>query len=113
LSVVLGISRLSRGSGPGALNWDLLPAGANSYGQLGLGDAVSRGVAEEGGDMGSSLPAVNLGTGLTVTAVTTANRYACALVDGPSFSGRVKCWGERGLAPGSRGSRSSGRGSDG
>ena len=53
--------------------------------------------------MGSSLPAVNLGTGLTVTAVTTANRYACALVDGPSFTGRVKCWGERGLAPGRAG----------
>ncbi|HEX5100735.1 MAG TPA: DUF4215 domain-containing protein [Polyangiaceae bacterium] len=61
--------------------------GSNSYGQLGLGDTVTRG--DNPSEMGDSLPAVELGTGRTAVAIATGESYSCALLD----SGEVKCWG--------------------
>ena len=61
--------------------------GMNAAGQLGLGDTLARGDA--GGEMGANLPAVDLGTGRTATAIAAGTRHACALLD----EGSVKCWG--------------------
>ena len=61
--------------------------GVNSTGELGLGDTDDRG--DNAGEMGSSLPAVDLGTGRTATAITGAWNHYCALLD----NGAVKCWG--------------------
>ena len=61
--------------------------GANSSGQLGLGDTDTRGDAP--GEMGDALPYVDLGTGRTATAVAAGNSHACARLD----DGRIKCWG--------------------
>ena len=61
--------------------------GENGEGQLGLGFTADMG--DGGADMGDSLPAVNLGTGRTATAVTTGANHTCALLD----SGALKCWG--------------------
>jgi hypothetical protein len=61
--------------------------GDNGYGALGTGDSKNRGVVV--GDMGNSLPTVNLGTGRTAKIVS-AGRYAtCAILDDDT----VKCWG--------------------
>jgi alpha-tubulin suppressor-like RCC1 family protein len=62
--------------------------GWNVIGQLGLGDTDDRGEAP--GDMGDSLPAVALGTGRTVVAVTTGITHTCARLD----DGSLKCWGQ-------------------
>src|SRR5436309_1270185 len=69
--------------------------GANSSGQLGLGDVAARG--DGAGEMGDSLPAVALGTGRTATAVTAGSSNTCALLDNAS----VKCWALRTSRPGS------------
>ena len=61
--------------------------GANALGQLGLGDTADRGDAA--GEMGNSLPTVNLGSGRTATAITAGTDFTCALLD----NGNVKCWG--------------------
>jgi alpha-tubulin suppressor-like RCC1 family protein len=61
--------------------------GRNSSGQLGYGDTADRGDAA--GEMGSNLPAVDLGTGRTATAVAAGAAHTCALLD----DGHVKCWG--------------------
>ncbi len=61
--------------------------GLNNYGQLGLGDMLSRG--DDPGEMGDSLPLVDLGTGQVVAAVTAGNAHTCALLEG----GLIKCWG--------------------
>ena len=61
--------------------------GYNFFGQLGLGDTADRGDAP--GEMGASLPAVDLGVGRTVTSVSAGTEHACALLD----DGTVKCWG--------------------
>jgi alpha-tubulin suppressor-like RCC1 family protein len=61
--------------------------GHNAEGQLGLGDTSDRGVAP--GQMGESLPSVNLGTGRTAKAVVVGSAHSCALLDNAS----VKCWG--------------------
>ncbi len=84
--------------------------GRNDYGQLGLGDTESRGNAP--GQMGDNLPAVDLGTGRTATAITNGDLRTCALLD----DGTIKCWGrnesgnlglgdtaDRGDAPGEMG----------
>lgn len=84
--------------------------GVNSFGQLGLGDANTRGA--NAGDMGDALPYVNLGAGRTALSVTMGFRHTCALVD----NGKIKCWGDnvdaqlglgdknvRGAAPGDMG----------
>src|SRR5205823_3943102 len=62
--------------------------GANSEGQLGLGDTSARG--DDPGEMGDSLPAVDLGTGRTAVAIDSGNIHTCALLDDTS----VKCWGQ-------------------
>ncbi len=61
--------------------------GENNYGQLGLGDRTDRG--DGTGEMGDSLPAVNLGTGRTAKAISTGDNHNCALLD----NNKVKCWG--------------------
>lgn len=61
--------------------------GSNTYGALGLGDVSHRGDAA--GEMGNSLPAVNLGTGRTATAIAAGVGHACAILD----DGTLKCWG--------------------
>jgi len=61
--------------------------GNNNNGQLGLGDNKDRGDAS--GEMGENLPAVDLGTGRTATAIAASRDHMCALLDDKS----VKCWG--------------------
>ena len=62
--------------------------GNNGSGQLGLGDTNARGDAP--GEMGNSLPAVDLGTGRLAVAVSAGNAFTCALLDNAT----VKCWGD-------------------
>ena len=61
--------------------------GGNSSGQLGLGDTQDRG--DDPGEMGDSLPYVNLGTGRTALYITAGESHTCAVLD--NF--RLKCWG--------------------
>ena len=61
--------------------------GLNEAGQLGLGDTATRG--DGANEMGDNLPAVDLGTGRTATAIATGEDHTCALLD----NGSVKCWG--------------------
>ncbi len=61
--------------------------GNNAFGQLGLGDTDTRG--DESGEMGNSLPAIDLGSGQTATRLAAGGRHSCALLD----NGNVKCWG--------------------
>lgn len=65
--------------------------GSNTFGVLGLGVFGDRG--SEGGQMGDRLPAVDLGTDRTATAVALGSSHTCALLDG----GDVKCWGIGGV----------------
>jgi alpha-tubulin suppressor-like RCC1 family protein len=62
--------------------------GQNNRGQLGLGDTDDRGGAP--GEMGDSLPPVNLGTGKTATAITAGHHHTCARLSDDT----VTCWGE-------------------
>ncbi len=61
--------------------------GRNDRGQLGIGDTSNRGDAP--GEMGDNLPAVSLGTGLTVDSLVMGELHGCALFT----NGTVKCWG--------------------
>ncbi len=61
--------------------------GLNNRGQLGLGDTQSRG--DGPGEMGATLPAVNLGPGRTALQLTAGDAHTCARLD----DGSVKCWG--------------------
>jgi alpha-tubulin suppressor-like RCC1 family protein len=61
--------------------------GGNGAGQLGLGDTSDRGNSP--GEMGTNLPAVSLGTGRTVDAVSLGNAHVCARLD----NDQVRCWG--------------------
>ncbi|MEQ1699945.1 MAG: fibronectin type III domain-containing protein, partial [Ilumatobacteraceae bacterium] len=61
--------------------------GDNQYGQLGYGDTSNRGDAA--GEMGASLPAVNLGTGKLVYRVYAGGNITCAILTDAT----VKCWG--------------------
>ena len=61
--------------------------GWNAFGQLGLGDVNSRGEKPE--QMGDLLPAIDLGTGVTATAITAGYAHTCALLS----TLNVKCWG--------------------
>ena len=61
--------------------------GRNEYGELGLGDTHDRGYLA--GEMGNSLPTVNLGTGRYATSISTEFGVACAILD----NGSLKCWG--------------------
>lgn len=61
--------------------------GNNLYGQLGYGDADARG--DNLGEMGTMLPAVDLGPGETAIRVDAGDDISCALL----ASGGLKCWG--------------------
>ena len=61
--------------------------GANSDGQLGLGDTSNRG--DGGGEKGDSLPTVNLGSGRSVKKLALGANHGCALLDNDT----LKCWG--------------------
>ena len=60
--------------------------GFGAFGALGLGDVGDRGGAP--GEMGASLPAIDLGTGRTALAIAVGH-HTCALLDNLT----VKCWG--------------------
>lgn len=61
--------------------------GANTFGQLGLGDAENRG--DDPGEMGDNLPEVNAGLDSTARQVSAGYIHTCAL----SATGVAKCWG--------------------
>jgi alpha-tubulin suppressor-like RCC1 family protein len=61
--------------------------GRNLAGALGLGDVADRG--DNPGEMGTALPAVNLGSGRVVVALALGSFHSCALLS----DGSVKCWG--------------------
>lgn len=62
--------------------------GRNTYGGLGLGDASNRG--DDAGEMGNSLPAINLGTGRKAIKISAGTSHVCVILDDSS----VKCWGQ-------------------
>ncbi|GIL55362.1 hypothetical protein Vafri_10919 [Volvox africanus] len=62
--------------------------GRNTEGQLGLGNSRNRG--DEQGQMGSDLPAVDLGPGLRASALAAGFYHTCAILQP---GGIVKCWG--------------------
>jgi len=64
--------------------------GANYYGQLGVGDARSRG--DSPNEMGDKLSFVDLGTNVKVVQIMADRDGTCALLD----NGGVKCWGYNG-----------------
>ncbi len=64
--------------------------GSNARGQLGQGDTQARG--DNPSEMGDNLPAVELGTGRTASAVSAGSHHTCVLLD----AGEVKCWGNNG-----------------
>jgi hypothetical protein len=66
--------------------------GDNSFGELGYGDARTRGRSSS--DMGDALPTVDLGTGRTAVAIGAGRYTTCALLDDRS----LRCWGWRGLS---------------
>ncbi|UQA56276.1 DUF4215 domain-containing protein [Polyangium aurulentum] len=62
--------------------------GKNYSGQLGLGDYLPFG--DEPGEMGASLPVVDLGAGVIATEISAGSMHSCALL----ADGAVKCWGQ-------------------
>ena len=62
--------------------------GANTYGELGLGDTDRRG--DGTGAMGDDLPVVQLGSGRSVTTLALGDYHACGILDDAS----LKCWGQ-------------------
>ena len=69
--------------------------GRNQYGQLGLGDTVTRG--DQQGEMGTNLRVVDLGNAskpidlgfFTPIRLALGGYYSCAV----SVEGNLKCWG--------------------
>ncbi|CAM9284026.1 unnamed protein product, partial [Phaeothamnion confervicola] len=61
--------------------------GLNSAAQLGLGDTTNRGSSSS--TSVSSLPAVDLGTGVTATAVSAGDSHTCVITN----SAALRCWG--------------------
>eukprot|EP01013_Petalomonas_cantuscygni_P002129 TRINITY_DN1215_c0_g1_i6.p1 TRINITY_DN1215_c0_g1~~TRINITY_DN1215_c0_g1_i6.p1 ORF type:complete len:278 (-),score=61.71 TRINITY_DN1215_c0_g1_i6:665-1498(-) len=61
--------------------------GRNHVGQLGHGDLVDHG--DDLGQMGDALPAIEVGTGRSVVAISAAGLHTCALLDDAT----AKCWG--------------------
>ncbi len=61
--------------------------GVGDNGVLGVGDTKWRG--DQPGEMGDALPFVDLGQGVTATAITAGSHHTCALLAG----GAIKCWG--------------------
>lgn len=67
--------------------------GRNVYGQLGIGSTSDMG--DHPGEMGTSLPNVNLGSGASILSVAmSVGGHACAILTLPSQADPViKCWG--------------------
>jgi E3 ubiquitin-protein ligase HERC3 len=61
--------------------------GQGSNGKLGLGDTIDRGWGP--GQMGDSLPSVDLGSTAVVIGISASGNNTCALLD----TAPVKCWG--------------------
>lgn len=61
--------------------------GYNNNGQLGLGDALSRG--DDLGEMGDSLTYLDFGTAVTAAGLAGGHTHACAVMT----NDRIKCWG--------------------
>jgi len=61
--------------------------GSGSSGQLGQDNRDTLG--DDPGEMGDSLPTIDLGTGLTVRELTAGDTYSCAYLSDDS----IKCWG--------------------
>lgn len=61
--------------------------GYNAWGQLGLGDTLTRGTVPS--QMGDALPTVQLGTGRTVKNLVVGGHDACAILDNDT----LMCWG--------------------
>ncbi|HEC08814.1 MAG TPA: hypothetical protein ENI86_04480, partial [Acidimicrobiales bacterium] len=61
--------------------------GWNFWGQLGQGHTDD--IGDDPGEMGDSLPPVDLGTGRTAVAISAGSQFACALLD----NSELKCWG--------------------
>jgi len=57
-------------------------------GQLGLGHGTED-IGDDANEMGDNLPAVDLGTGRTATAIAAGDGHTCVILDNAS----VKCWG--------------------
>lgn len=64
--------------------------GTVGVGSLGLGDLENRG--DQGGEI-ATLPNVNLGTNITVKALSVGAFHACVIFDSPANADSVKCWG--------------------
>jgi alpha-tubulin suppressor-like RCC1 family protein len=62
--------------------------GANASGQLGIANTNNRG--DESSEMGDILPAIDLGSGRTATAIAAGGNHTCAILDNES----IKCWGK-------------------
>ncbi|GAB5361114.1 hypothetical protein AAMO2058_000686700 [Amorphochlora amoebiformis] len=75
--------------------------GEASYGSLGLGSTINQGSLS--GQMGDSLPVVDLGTNLKALKIYTGFRTVCAILDDNS----VKCWGDNSQSQLGMGSKSS------
>jgi alpha-tubulin suppressor-like RCC1 family protein len=65
--------------------------GEGYWGQFGNGVPGGRGTAP--GQMGNAMPAINLGTGVTVQGIYVAGDFVCAHL---ATSNQVKCWGNNG-----------------
>ncbi|HMV69495.1 MAG TPA: hypothetical protein PKA64_21815, partial [Myxococcota bacterium] len=61
--------------------------GANDHGQLGQSDTEARG--DEPNELGTSLPAIALGTGRSALSVSASATHTCARLN----DGSVRCWG--------------------
>lgn len=61
--------------------------GYNLFGQLGLNDNVTRGNAA--GQMGTNLPFLDFGNGLTVKQIVAGDSFVCTILN----NDRVRCWG--------------------
>lgn len=68
-------------------NYSVKCWGLNSSGQLGIGSTQNKG--DNTGEMGDSLPAVDLGVGRTAKVVVAGSANTCAILDNDS----LKCWG--------------------
>ena len=71
-------------------NQELKCWGRNDDGQLGYGDANSRG--DGANEMGDNLLNIDLGTGRTAASIILGRKFTCALLDNQ----QVKCWGDNG-----------------
>jgi len=74
-------------------NGDMKAFGRNDWAQLGYGDTTDRG--DLSGQMGDSLPLIELGNGFRVSGITEgeANSHSCAFDGHFDALSALKCWG--------------------